>query len=100
MLELPDFVHITSECIDYLKKELTKLIEEYATDESKQFNILIYANYLKIKYNHHQYNLAIVMINNNYFWYLCPYLDSYLILKLTNNCHYQEIFNVIKNLNS
>lgn len=96
---IPQNCCITDEALNKLKKHVKALIENYDNKYKKEYKIYLYSNFLKINYQNHNYNVAIVEYNHELFWYLKPFYGSYLLIKDTEKECLDLVLSIIKIIN-
>ena len=95
-IDIPKNCCITKETIWELKSYVKDMLLKH--EEFKEFKIYLYSNFLKIKFQKKQFVLTIVSFNSEFFWYLKPYKESYLLIKANDWDTLILIFNIIKSL--
>lgn len=94
MLKIPDYYILDKTCIESLKHNLANYIINYYKENNlydKGFDIYLHNDYLRVKYNHKIYKIAIIKKENIFYYYLTPYKKNFLIVELNN----PQTFNVI-----
>ncbi len=90
-LRIPKDCVLTNETVLELKKLVKYLIKEYEIKYKDKYKVYLYANCLKIVCRKKSYYLTIVQYNHEYFWYVVPFLEQYLLMKCNGGNDYQFI---------
>ena len=99
-IKIPQSCSVTDAAIMALKQQVKYLIGSYDEKYKKEYKIYLYSNFLKINYKNHNYLVTIVEYNNELFWYLKPFYNSYLLIKNTEPECFDILIAAIKTLNS
>ena len=86
--------NITTRSLRQLKEEIKLIIRNYS--KLKNFKIYIDDVYLKIKYKNKLFYFTILEKNSEFFWYLKPYYNDYLLIKEPYNKSFDLILTIIK----
>ena len=87
---------ISSKAKCVLKRQIVYLLNNYSDEIYGHYEIYLYNNYLKIKYNKKKIFVAVVEFNNELFWLLTPFYNSYLLIKFKDYKSFAIILNIIK----
>lgn len=95
---IPKSCKITEKATLELKNAVKYLITKFEEKYSKEFQIFLYKNSLKVIHKKKQYVVAMVVYNEEYFWYVKPFLKSYLLLKNTDKSCLDLVLTMIKTI--
>lgn len=94
MLKISDYYILDKTCIEFLKHNLANYIIYYYKENNlyeKGLDIYLHNDYLRVKYSHKIYKIAIIKKENTFYYYLTPFLKNFLIIELNK----PQIFNAI-----
>lgn len=98
-LEIPEDCQITAKANLELRKQVKYLIENYEKITNDGYKIYLCSNCLNILRHKKKYWLTIVEYQDELFWYLKPFYNSYLLVKKTEEKCLDILLLIIKILN-
>ena len=99
-LELPNESCITDIALNILKQQIIYLIPKYEEKYPKISQIFLYENHLKIIANGKCYLVTLINLNDDIFWYIKPFNNSYILIKNNKNMDIKKILDLILKINS
>ena len=97
-LALPNNFIINDECSKTLQYHLGNHISKREmTGKNANLDILLGdSDYIRIRYNHHFYKIAVVKKDDILYWYLSPYREDYFIYPAKNIDSFDVVVQAIK----
>lgn len=94
-LKIPNNCRITNETIIELKKFIKYLIQDFEEKYKDKYKIYLYAGFLRIRYKQKNYYVTIVEYNQEYFWYIMPFFQEYLLMRFIGGDGFDLVFHLI-----